>query len=82
MTPESQDSFEIIKVLFERSPEPTHAQALEIYDALHDVYWRLMRVRQFAPTTDYSAKVWRLLGMVGMPNRSLDMVDGKPKGNS
>ena len=73
------DSFQIIKALFERSPEPTHAEALAIYDALHDVYDRLMRVRQFSPTTDYSAKVWRLLGMVGMPNRSLDTVNSKPE---
>lgn len=65
------DSFEIIKALLARSPEPTHAEALEIFDALYDVYHRLMRVRQFAPTTDYSERLWWLLGMVGFPNKSL-----------
>lgn len=60
------DSFEIIKALLARSPEPTHLETLEIFDALHDVYWRIKRVRQIAPTVDYSEKIWRLIGMVGM----------------
>lgn len=71
MTLIGNDSFEVIKTLLARSPEPTHAEALEIYDALHDVYWRLMRVRQIAPTTDYSAKLWRLIGMVGMKEQPI-----------
>lgn len=65
------DSFEQIKALFTRSEEPTKEEALQIREALYDVFQRLMRVRQVAPSVDYSARLWRLLELVGLPNKSL-----------
>lgn len=69
--PSPTDSFEIIKALFIKTPEPTKEDAAAIAPALFDVYQRLMRVRSFNPTIDYSERLWRLLKLVGLPDRSL-----------
>ena len=69
--PSRVDSFDTIKALLEQHPAPTREQALEIRGSLYDVYTRLMRVREISPTVDYSARLWRLLMLVGLPDRSL-----------
>lgn len=77
------DSFEQVKVLLSRIGDraPTQDDARSIAPALFDIYQRLMRVRVVAPTTDYSQKLWNLLGLVGIPNKSLKRpVEEAPRG--
>lgn len=69
----SVDSFTQARILFERLGEkdPTKDDALSIAPALFDIYERLMRVRQVSPTSDVSDRLWRLMELVGLKNRSL-----------
>lgn len=68
---DSRDSFEVVKDLLLAHPEPTQEQAREIAPALFDIYQRLMRVRSVSPTTDVGERLWRLMELVGIKNRSL-----------
>jgi hypothetical protein len=63
------DSFQILGELLQRHPEPTREQALEIMPALTDIYVRLMRVREVAPTVCLPPRTVRLLELVGIKYR-------------
>lgn len=65
------DCFATIRSMLERtSDRPSKEDVVGIYDAFVEAYQRLMRVRQVAPTVDYSDKMWSMMGMVGL-KRSL-----------
>lgn len=67
------DCFGTIKRLIDSlgGRQPTREDAMKIQGALHEAYERLMKVRPFAPTTDYSERIWELLELAGFPNKSL-----------
>lgn len=71
----ASDPMPAIDTLLALSPEPTHRQALEIYDSLNEAYHRLMDVRRTLPVEDFSTDVWRLMGMVGIKARPVIMMD-------
>lgn len=67
-----EDSFQVIAAFLARYSAWTNDLVrAELSDALADVYHRLRRVRQVAPTVDYSERMWMLLEAAGYPNESL-----------
>lgn len=75
--PAKRDSFDAVLEFCRSHERPTAAQAAAIRAELYDVFARLMRVRRISPTVDYSEGLWRLLRLVGLPDRSLRRREGR-----
>lgn len=61
-------SFEVVRGFVERlgKDTPRVDQIREIAPALHDIYRRVMRVREVAPSIDLSERMWELMKMAGL----------------
>jgi hypothetical protein len=68
---EGKDSFEVVRdflvTLGERRPDREEVKAIAW--ALGDIYQRLLRVRQVAPSVDLSDRMWGLMEMAGIRAR-------------